>query len=111
MFFYFIYLFIFGFAGSWWLCADFTGCGEQGLWCSGFSLQWLLLSWSTGCQCTDSVVMAHGPSHCKAWGRSMWDLPGPGIKFMSPALAGGFLTTGPPGKSRMYSFSNKSSMQ
>ena len=29
----------------------------------------------------------------------MWDLPRPGIEPMSPALAGGFLTTGPPGKS------------
>ena len=29
----------------------------------------------------------------------MWDLPGPGIKLVSLALAGGFLTTGPPGKS------------
>ena len=29
----------------------------------------------------------------------MWDLPGPGIEPMSPALAGGFLTTVPPGKS------------
>ena len=29
----------------------------------------------------------------------MWDPPRPGIKPMSPALAGGFLTTGPPGKS------------
>ena len=29
----------------------------------------------------------------------MWDLPGPGIEPMSPALAGGFLTTAPPGKS------------
>ena len=29
----------------------------------------------------------------------MWDLPGPGIKLKSPALAGGFLTTGPPEKS------------
>ena len=28
----------------------------------------------------------------------MWDLPGPGLKPMSPALAGGFLTTEPPGK-------------
>ena len=27
-----------------------------------------------------------------------WNLPGPGIKPSSPALAGGFLTTGPPGK-------------
>ena len=28
----------------------------------------------------------------------MWDLPGPGLKPVSPALAGGFLTTVPPGK-------------
>jgi len=28
----------------------------------------------------------------------MWDLPEPEIKPVSPALAGGFLTTGPPGK-------------
>ena len=27
----------------------------------------------------------------------MWDLPRPGIEPQSPALAGGFLTTGPPG--------------
>ena len=29
----------------------------------------------------------------------MWDLPGPGIEPVTPALAGGFLTTAPPGKS------------
>ena len=28
----------------------------------------------------------------------MWDLPGPGIEPVFPALAGVFLTTGPPGK-------------
>ena len=28
----------------------------------------------------------------------MWDLPGPGIEPVSPALAGGFLSTAPPGK-------------
>ena len=28
----------------------------------------------------------------------MWDLPGPGIEPVSPALAGRFLTTVPPGK-------------
>ena len=31
--------------------------------------------------------------------RGMWDLPGPGLKLVSPAVAGGFLTTAPPGKS------------
>ena len=30
---------------------------------------------------------------------SMWNLPRPGIKLASPALAGRFLTTGPPQKS------------
>ena len=35
--------------------------------------------------------------------RGMWDLPGPGIEPMFPALAGRFLTTAPPGKSpRMF---------
>ena len=29
----------------------------------------------------------------------MWDLPGPGLEPMYPALAGRFLTTAPPGKS------------
>ena len=28
----------------------------------------------------------------------MWNFPGPGIKPMSPSLAGGFFTTEPPGK-------------
>ena len=28
----------------------------------------------------------------------MWDLPGPGLEPVSPALAGRFLTTAPPGK-------------
>ena len=29
----------------------------------------------------------------------MWDLPRPGLEPVSPALAGGLLTTAPPGKS------------
>ena len=32
----------------------------------------------------------------------MWDLPGPGLEPVSPALAGGFLTTAPPGKPSLY---------
>ena len=39
--------------------------------------------------------MAHGLSCSAACGI----LPGPGLEPMSPALAGGFLTTVPPGKS------------
>ena len=34
----------------------------------------------------------------------MWDLPRPGIELVSPALAGGFLTTEPPGKSHTSEF-------
>ena len=34
----------------------------------------------------------------------MWDLPGPGLEPVSPALAGEFLTTAPPGKSLPMSF-------
>ena len=32
----------------------------------------------------------------------MWDLPGPGLEPVFPALAGGFLTTVPPGKPYFY---------
>ena len=39
--------------------------------------------------------------------RGMWDLPGPGIEPVSPALAGGFLTTEPPEKSQGSFFSKQ----
>ena len=44
-----------------------------------------------------SPVAVHGLS-------CLWDLPRPGIEPVSPALAGGFLTTGPPGKSTLVTF-------
>ena len=34
----------------------------------------------------------------------MWDLPGPGLEHVSPALAGGFLTTAPRGQSKFDFF-------
>ena len=40
-------------------------------------------------------------SNCGSWAqrlRGMWDLPRLGLEPMSPALAGRFLTTAPPGK-------------
>ena len=40
-------------------------------------------------------------SNCGSWAqllRGMWDLPRPGLKPVSPALAGRFSTTAPPGK-------------
>ena len=35
--------------------------------------------------------------------RGMWDLPRPGLEPVSPALAGRFSTTAPPGKPYIYS--------
>ena len=34
----------------------------------------------------------------------MWDLPGPGLELVSPALAGRFSTTSPPGESLKVEF-------
>ena len=36
--------------------------------------------------------------------RGMWDLPRPGLEPVSPALAGRFLTTAPPGKPSVFIF-------
>ena len=108
------YLFIFGCVGSLLLCTGFSLVAESGgyslLQCAGFSLWWLLLLRSMGCRHA-------GFSSCGVWALEcrlnscgtraqllcgMWDLPGPGLEPMSPALAGGFLTTAPPGKSPSY---------
>ena len=99
--FYFIYF---------WLCCVFVAArglslvaassGYSSLRCAGFLLQWLLLLRSMGSRLT-------GFSSCgtRAWLlRGMWDLPGPGIESMSPAIAGRSLTTAPPGKSRNNDF-------
>ena len=66
----------------------------------GLSLQWLLLLRLSGSRHV-------GFSSCSMWVQQlwpmdlvapcMWNLPGPGIKPVSPYF--GFLTTGPPGKS------------
>ena len=56
-----------------------------------------------GFRCCGAQAVKCGLSGCDAWTLlpphpTLWDLPGPRIKLMSPALAGGFLTIGPPGK-------------
>ena len=46
-------------------------------------------------------------SNCGPWAqllRGMWDLPRPGLEPMSPALAGRFSTTAPPGKPGLFIF-------
>ncbi|KAJ8791703.1 hypothetical protein J1605_020425 [Eschrichtius robustus] len=57
---------------------------------------------STGSRRAGFIVVARRLSSCGLWARllcGMWDLPRPGLEPVSPALAGGFLTTAPPGKS------------
>ena len=101
----FVYLFIY-----FWLCWVFVAVhglslvaasgGHSSLRCTGFSWRCLLLLRSTGSR-------RAGFSSCGAQAqllRSMWDLPGPGIKPVSPALADRFSTTVPPGKSQERHF-------
>ena len=88
------------------LSLDVASRGYSLLQCAGFSLWWLLLLQSTGSRrkgFSSCGLRALGcqVSSCGTWAQllsSMWDLPDPGIKPMSPALAGGLLTTAPPGK-------------
>ena len=50
----------------------------------------------------DSGALERGFSSCgplAPLSHGMWNLPGPGIEPVSPALAGRFLTTGPLGTS------------
>ena len=89
-------------------------CGARASHCGGFSL-WSMGSRHAGfssCGTRASVVVALGLSSC-GWRalecrlssgtrasllHGVWDLPGPGLEPVSPALAGGFLTTAPPEK-------------
>ena len=51
------------------------------------------------CQATPGSAGV-GSSSCGVWDLlplGIWNLPRPGLKLVSPALAGGFFTTGPPG--------------
>ena len=55
-----------------------------------------------GFRCCGSRAPERRLSSCGAQAQlfcSMWDLPGPGLEPMSPALAGRFLTAVPPAKS------------
>ena len=102
--------FIFGCVGSSLPHAGFSlvvaSGGYSSLQCTCFSLWWLLLlrgtcSRQAGFSSCGSRALERRLSSCGAWAqllRGTWDLPGPGLEPMSPALAGGFLTTAPPGK-------------
>ena len=85
-------LFIFGCAGPLLPHRLFSSCGTQASLCGGFS-------------CCGALTLhqlravAHG-LHCL---HGLWDLPRPGIKLRSPALAGGFFSTEPSGKLVLFS--------
>ena len=76
-------------------CGDFSCCGAQALDTRASVVVALRLS-----SC-DLRALEHRLSSCGTRAQllcSMWDRPRRGIKPMSPALAGGFSTTAPPGK-------------
>ena len=106
------YLFIY----LWLCCVLFAARGLSLVAASGgysslrfvvFSLRWLLLLQSTGSRYAGfsscgSRGLERRLSSCGAWAylfRGMWDLPTPGFEPLPLILAGGFLTTEPPGKS------------
>ena len=78
----------------------FSSCSEQGLFsvvtscCRAHASVVVVLGLSSCC----SRVLEHTLWHMGQIAHNMWTLPGPGITPMPPALAEGFLITGPPGK-------------
>ena len=86
--------------------------GYSSLRCAGFSLRWLLMLRSTGSRragfsSCGAWALECRLSSCGTWAQlvhGMWDLPRPGLGSVSPALAGGFLTTAPLGKSLQVTF-------
>ena len=102
----------------WVRCYAFSSCGEQRLLSAcgtGFSLQWPFLLWSTRPRCMGFSSCGAGAISCSSWALECagvsncgaraqllcgtWNLPGPGVKPVSPALAGKFLSTVPSEKS------------
>ena len=86
----------------WWGLSAFAASGC----CSSRQRTGFLLRWFSCCgaQAAGTWALgatARGLSSCGAWTwlpRSLWNPPGPGVEPMSPALAGGFLSTLPRGK-------------
>ena len=79
-----------------------SGCtGAQACLCSGVSCSRARALGLTGFSSGSSRALEHRLNCCgaEAWVLcGLWDLLGPGMEPMSPALAGGFITTEPPGK-------------
>ena len=91
-----------------WLCLVFVSVrglslvaasgGHSSSRCAGLSLSWCLLLRNTGSRRAGSAIVAHGPSYSAACGIF------PGLEPVSPALAGRFSTTAPPGKPSLIHF-------
>ena len=109
-FFFKFYLLIFGCAGSSLLLGLFSrrreqgllfSCGAQPSHCSGFSCCGSRALELAGFSSCGSQAIEHRLGTCGAWAQfpcGTRDLPGSGIKPVSPALAGRFFTTMPAGK-------------
>ena len=106
LFLYFIYLFIYLFMAVLGLCfcvRAFSSCGKWGP---------LFIAVCGPLAITTSLVAEHRLqtrrlSNCGSQAQSlrgMWDLPRPGLEPVSPALAGRFSTTAPPGKPQILCF-------
>ena len=103
----FIYLCLhWGFVAERGLSLVVASGGYSSLWCVSFPLLWLLLLQSMGSRhmgfrSCGSRALERRLRSCGSRAqllRGMWDLPGPGLEPVSPALAGRFSTTAPPGK-------------
>ena len=100
-FFFNIYLFIYLFLAVLGLrfCARaFSSCGEQG---PPFIATCGPLTVAASLVAAEHRLQTHRPSSCGSQAqllRGMWDPPRPGLEPVSPALAGRFSTTAPPGK-------------
>ena len=95
--FFFFFNFIFGCVGSSFCARAFSSCGKRGP---------LFIAVHGPLTIMASLVVEHGLqtrrlSSCGSRAqllREMWYLPRPGLEPVSPALAGRFSTTAPPGK-------------
>ena len=119
--FFFLLILIFGCIWSLLLCMGFLQLWRAGatlhcvVWTSHFGGFSCCRARALGAQ--GSVVVACRLSSCSSWAlerrlsscgaraqllHGMWDLSGPGLEPVSPVLAGGFLTTAPPGEPYVF---------
>ena len=99
-----IYLFIYLFLAVLGLCfcaRAFSSCGKRGPLFIAVRRPLIIAASSVA----EHRLQTRRLSSCGSWAqllRGMWDLPRPGLQPVSPALAGRFSTTAPPGKPHDY---------